>query len=102
MHDTIEDTYITPKILNDKGFDDEIVESVIALSRKENETYSEFIVRASQNEIAKEVKIADLEDNMDVRRLTEYTEKDMIREKKYLHAWRYLNGLEENADLIGN
>ena len=99
LHDTIEDTYVTSQLLKDMGFDDDIVEAVLALSRRPDETYAEFIVRASQNEIAKEVKIADLEDNMDVRRLCDITEKDAIRIRKYLHSWRYLKGLENNTDL---
>lgn len=102
LHDTIEDTYVTPQLLKDMGFDDEIVDAVIALSRRADETYAEFIVRAAQNEIAKEVKIADLEDNMDIRRLPEISEKDAMRLKKYLHSWRYLQGLEKSTDLIGD
>lgn len=100
LHDTVEDTYVTPQLLKEMGFDDDIVEAVLALSRRADETYAEFIVRASQNEIAKEVKIADLEDNMDIRRLPELSEKDTIRIKKYLHSWRYLKGLENDTDLI--
>ena len=102
LHDTIEDTYVTPQLLKDIGFDDEIVDAVIALSRRADETYAEFIVRAAQNKIAKEVKIADLEDNMDIRRLPEISEKDAMRLKKYLHSWRYLQGLEKSTDLIGD
>lgn len=102
LHDTIEDTYVTPQLLKEMGFDDDIVEAVLALSRHADETYAEFIVRASQNEIAKEVKIADLEDNMDVRRLHEITEKDVTRIRKYLHSWRYLKGLENSTDLIND
>jgi hypothetical protein len=36
------------------------------------------------------VKIADLEDNMDVTRLGELTPEDLVRIKKYLRAWRAL------------
>lgn len=100
LHDTIEDTCVTPQLLKNMGFDDEIVEAVLALSRHADETYAEFIFRASQNKIAKEVKIADLEDNMDIRRLNDITEKDMIRLQNYLHSWQYLQGLENNTDLI--
>ena len=100
LHDTIEDTYVTPQMLKEMGFDDDIVEAVLALSHRPDETYAEFIVRASKNEIAKEVKIADLEDNMDVRRLPEITDEDMLRVRKYLHSWRYLKGLENNTGLI--
>ena len=43
-----------------------------------------------------------LSDNMDVRRLHEITEKDVIRLRKYLHSWRYLKGLENNTELISD
>ena len=46
----------------------------------------------SQSKIALKVKIADLEDNMDIRRLDVLTEKDMKRLNRYLKAWRYLTG----------
>lgn len=100
LHDTIEDTYVTAQTLKEAGFDDDIVDAVLTLTRQKDETYAEYIVRASQNEIAKEVKIADLEDNLDIRRLNDITEKDMLRIRKYLHSWRYLKGLENNTDLI--
>lgn len=41
--------------------------------------------------IDSEVKIADLEDNMDVRRMQELGETDTQRLNKYIKAWNYLN-----------
>ncbi len=100
LHDTIEDTFVTADYLKQCGFDDDIVEAVLALSRKDDETYAQFIIRASKNEIAKEVKIADLEDNMDIWRLPEITDWYVAHEKKYLHSWRYLKGLDPDTSLI--
>ena len=40
--------------------------------------------------IAIEVKIADLEDNMDIRRLQEVDDKSTARFRKYLAAYRLL------------
>ena len=53
-------------------------------------SYEDFVRRASSNPIARRVKLADLEDNMDVRRLMAVTEKDAARLTKYLRAWREL------------
>jgi hypothetical protein len=36
------------------------------------------------------VKRADLEDNMDIRRLPELTDRDVERLRKYLRAWQYI------------
>jgi len=100
LHDTLEDTDLTVEDLKNHGFDNEIIEAVLSVTRNANESYADFIARASQNPIGKEVKIADLEDNMDLRRLEQITPKDMVRCEKYLHSWRYLNSLETDTSLI--
>lgn len=64
LHDTIEDTEVTDLDLIDMGFGQDIIEAVIALTRREDETYEEFIERVKPNVIAKQVKIADLRDNL--------------------------------------
>jgi len=46
--------------------------------------------RAQANAIARQVKIADLEDNMNVKRLGEMTAKDLARIEEYHRAWRAL------------
>jgi hypothetical protein len=45
-----------------------------------------------QNPIAKKIKLADLWDNMDLRRLPEATEEDFARYRKYEEAYKLLNG----------
>lgn len=90
LHDTIEDTDITPDDLLSEGFPQTIVDGVLSVTRREDETYEEFVRRSEQNAIGKEVKLADLEDNMDIRRLNDITEEDVQRLRKYHKAWRYL------------
>lgn len=65
-----------------------------------DERYADFIERASKDMLGKEVKIHDLEDNMDITRLPHLTKKDFHRLNKYLHSWRFLNGYEEDTSLI--
>jgi (p)ppGpp synthase/HD superfamily hydrolase len=91
LHDTIEDTYVTSEYLRSEGFPDEIISGVLSVTKQEGESYEDFVRRASDNPIGREVKIADLEDNMDIRRLQEITEDDVARLRKYLQAWLYLN-----------
>ena len=100
LHDTVEDTYITPQFLLEQGFSHETVEAVLSVTRNEGESYAQFIERAASNPIGKVVKIADLEDNMDIRRLSDFSEKDFSRLRKYLHAWRFLKGLEPDTSKI--
>lgn len=93
LHDTIEDTFVTADYLRDKGFPEEIINGVLSVTKQEGETYEAFVCRAAENPLGKEVKIADLEDNMDIRRLKEITDNDVARLRKYLRAWQYLNKL---------
>ncbi len=90
LHDTIEDTCITPDYLRYQGFPEEIILGVLSVTRREDESYEDFVCRAAKNPLGKEVKQADLEDNMDVRRLKEITDADVARTQKYLKAWHYL------------
>ena len=90
LHDLLEDTDVTAQQLLDEGFPPEIVDAVLALTRRSDETYEQFIRRAGTNALARRVKIADLIDNMDLLRLKELTETDCKRLMKYHRAWRYL------------
>lgn len=91
LHDTIEDSNVTADYLRKKGFREEIVEAVLAVTRREGEDYDDYVRRAAQNELSRMVKRADLEDNMDIRRLPELTDRDVERLRKYLRAWQYLS-----------
>ena len=102
LHDLLEDTDYTEQQLRDDGFDDEIVDAVVAITRRKDEQlYFEFIDRVSKNDIARLVKIYDLEDNMDIRRLSEFGDYEQKRLKKYWYCWKYLRG-EINAVTCNN
>lgn len=90
LHDTIEDTDITVEDLIFKGFTGDIVEAVELLSKPKQEDYIKYIKRIKENSLAREVKIADLQDNMDLSRLKEITEKDLKRVEKYKKAYNIL------------
>ena len=89
LHDTLEDSKITVDDLN-ALFDKEIVDAVIAITRQENESYGDYIKRISKSTIATYVKYCDLEDNLDVRRLSKISEQDIGRINKYLKWYRFL------------
>lgn len=95
LHDTIEDTWVTEELLR-KLFPGLICDAVVALTRKSDESYGEYIKRLSSNPLARIVKIADLEDNLDLSRLKEITNEDLNRAKKY-SKWR--NWLLDKTDL---
>ncbi|MBQ3652871.1 MAG: bifunctional (p)ppGpp synthetase/guanosine-3',5'-bis(diphosphate) 3'-pyrophosphohydrolase [Synergistaceae bacterium] len=68
LHDTLEDTHIGLERL-EREFPREVVEAVKALTKRRGVSYSEYIEGVRRNPIARKVKLADLEHNLDVRRL---------------------------------
>lgn len=90
LHDTIEDTDITPEYLLSESFPDDIVEAVLSVTKRDGESYEDFVTRAKTNPIGRMVKIHDLEDNMDIRRLNELSDESVERLRKYLKAYHYL------------
>lgn len=94
LHDVVEDSNITiealERPLEQQGFSSDIIQTLRCLTRKYDESYNQYILRAASNIIARIVKLADLEDNMDMSRLDAITQKDLERFKKYHKAWRVL------------
>lgn len=94
LHDVLEDTEVTKEDLIKEGFCKEIVEAVVCLTKKEKEYYFDYIDRVKQNAIARVVKLADLEDNMNLKRIKNVTEKDRQRVEKYKKAKQILEKKE--------
>ena len=90
LHDVVEDTDWTIEKLREKGFSEEVLEAVECVTNREGESYEQFIERAGKNPIARQVKIADLEDNMNIQRIGEISLKDLERLKKYHKSWSAL------------
>lgn len=59
FHDMVEDTFYTIDDLRIMQLEDSIVDAVDAITRREDETYFEYLDRALQNNIATIVKYAD-------------------------------------------
>ena len=97
LHDVVEDTDWTLEQLRERGFSDEALEAVECLTHNEAESYEEFIERVGKNPIAQEVKIADLEDNMNIQRIRQMTPKDLERLAKYHRAWCELTKATYNS-----
>ena len=83
LHDTVEDTAITFEDLVDAGFSTDIVDAVQALTKTAGESRMDAAKRAVQNSIARQVKLADLADNMDLNRIPSPTARDFARLEEY-------------------
>ena len=93
LHDVVEDTPWTFEALEAEGFAPEIIAALKCVRKvSENENYDDFIERVKKNPLAVAVKINDLSDNMDIRRLPYLSDKDVKRLKKYLKAYKKLTG----------
>lgn len=93
LHDVLEDCpEYTAEMLKNEGFSDEHVYAVQCLTKTEEDTdYDMFVKKTEQSPLAIAVKLNDLRDNMDLRRLNrELQEKDLKRFNKYLKAYQYL------------
>lgn len=93
LHDVVEDTAWTLEQLAAEGFDATVVAAIDRLSRRDGERYEAFIERIAPDPLARRVKLADLKDNMDVRRLPKFGAKDCERMERYHRAWRVLSEL---------
>src|SRR5436309_11793205 len=96
LHDVAEDTRWTMTQLKNEGFPSEVLKAIRCLTKRKGEDYMDFVARAASNPIARKVKIADLEDNMDVRRISNFTSRDGERIAKYTRAWNWLVNLEDS------
>jgi (p)ppGpp synthase/HD superfamily hydrolase len=98
LHDLLEDTKWTSKELLSQGFPENIVKAVECLTRGADETYDEFIDRIPTNQLALNVKLNDLTDNMDLRRIPKLKEQDIDRLNKYVLAYHKLNSIKHQAE----
>jgi hypothetical protein len=87
LHDTIEDGLDINKII-DANFNPYVLRAILAITRKKNETYNEYITRISQNIIATTVKRQDLLHNMDQTRLSAPQPKSLTQ--RYIKAYSKL------------
>ena len=97
LHDVVEDTDITIDDLRDK-FSNEIIESLKLLTHDKSVDYREYVIGLRNNDIARDVKMSDLIDNMNLDRFDIVTDKDRDRVKfKYKPSFMFLIGaLSEN------
>ena len=88
LHDVVEDSekWSFDK-LHKEGFSKKIINSLRSVTKEnENEDYEKFIDRSIKDKIGRKVKIADISDNLDISRLKEVTDKDILRINKYKKA----------------
>jgi len=94
LHDVIEDSDLTITDLRKLGIEAETANAVFALTKQVGENYFDYIRRVEKNSIARDVKLSDLKDNLDISRMqAALSEHQMKRIQKYVIATLMLKGL---------
>lgn len=94
LHDVVEDTPVTLDDLRQEGFSEEIITALDLLTHRPEDSYEAYILRLKPHAIARRIKLLDLIDNMDVRRLDHTPgERDWERIMRYQNAWATLKDL---------
>jgi (p)ppGpp synthase/HD superfamily hydrolase len=91
LHDVVEDCGVTAEDLRAR-FGAAVADAVMALTRRD-EDYDAFIARCMRHPVARDVKRADIMDNLDLSRLSEVTERDEARAAKYRRALAQLDAM---------
>jgi len=94
LHDVVEDSEISLTELRASGFPGTVTDAIACLTRRAGESYEGFILRVRANALARRVKLADLEDNMNLARIPNPGPEDLARVEKYRRALQVLTARE--------
>ena len=92
LHDVLEDTgYTAEDLKKELNLPDSIMTALLLLTRTPGIDYMDYVKKLSSCPLAVAVKLADLNDNMDLSRLPRVTPKDLARQEKYRRAVELLS-----------
>ncbi|MBR1865391.1 MAG: GTP pyrophosphokinase [Lachnospiraceae bacterium] len=83
LHDTVEDTPVTLDMLRSEGFSEDVLSAIACITKEKGEDYGHFIDRVLTNPLAAQVKLYDIEDNLNRDRIPNPTPMDEERFQKY-------------------
>jgi (p)ppGpp synthase/HD superfamily hydrolase len=95
LHDYIEDVSGTIVELERHGIDGRAVHAIALLTRDNRDLYSEYIIALSNDSVARQVKLADIEDNFRIDRVAFDAQRqleDANRLQKYILSHQFLSG----------
>jgi (p)ppGpp synthase/HD superfamily hydrolase len=95
LHDVLEDCAADFQNEVRTLLSEDLLAALLAITKQADEHgddgYARFIARAAQNRIGRKVKMADLEDNLNVMRLAQLETKDIVRLNRYLRSFTTLS-----------
>ncbi|MDR1705353.1 MAG: hypothetical protein LBS19_11805, partial [Clostridiales bacterium] len=96
LHDVLEEKPEAYSIerLKAEGFTERVLSALEAITKLKGENYWDYIRRVADNDLAVEVKLADLEHNQIRGRIPNPSLKDIARWEKYRRAAAYLDNVK--------
>jgi hypothetical protein len=95
LHDSVERGRMTPGRLRATGMPAAVVKAVLLLTHRAGTSYADYVVGLKADRLALAVKIADLSDNADLRRVAfraGKAGKDSKRVTRYAASYKFLTG----------
>jgi len=92
LHDVVEDGDVSLHELRDQGFSREVIDAVGMLTKRADMTYYDYIDDISCSELATKVKIAEVEDNMDIFRVKKMSFQTYSLEDRTARTLKILRG----------
>ncbi len=90
LHDVVEKTSWTIEKLQKEGFSEDVLVAVDLLTRRKSQPYMVYIEKLKGNPLARRVKIADLEDNLNPQRMNELSQSSFKKLTVLHKAWKLL------------
>ena len=103
LHDTIERAGVTAAQLRAAGMPKKVVRAVQRLTHDKATTYADYVVALSSDPLARAVKIADLQDNADLRHADfppSKPKKGARRVVRYVLSQQFLTGRLSDDELV--
>lgn len=90
LHDVLEDTELTLNDLESEGFGYDVLIPLEILTKGKGVSYDDYIKQIAKNNVARNVKMQAIRNNMDLSRIENLSKKDFERNKKYKKALHFL------------
>lgn len=102
LHDVIEDCPAMLGEVNSAGFSSNVLDALTLLTRTPPYSYQPYIEALAGNAVAREVKIADLTDNLDRSRIDAPDGTDIKRWERYERSLMHLLAVKEANEYHGH
>lgn len=86
FHDIVEDTHINIEDLTNEGFSDAVIDGVDCITKRNGESYNNYIERVISNPLSAECKLEDMRDNSNIYRILKVKKEHIKMITKYHKA----------------